>query len=229
MVATIKMIFVTGCEPMLLEDIGAGRVMATSGCVSNVTHVSFKWIKISTINGIEEEFIPTIKSNYSSKCSNESDCWIDEHMQYNVIIQASQSDNGQYYLKMIAIYGNELKESSNTYYKYIIDGQDFEVEDHDISTQHLATIIMVAVSICLLYFASMWYCLRKINCKRTSKGDGKLDNPHERKELVKKTLQPANTYQIERSFHNKRSLHNCRSDQASPEGNTDLDENKSDL
>lgn len=187
-----RVIKLRGFEPMLFEDIETENVMATSGCIFYGTQVSVMWIKISAISGIEEEFIPTIHRNYTSFCSNESGCLIDELMQYNVIIKATQSDNGQYFLKIIAKYGNELKKSSITTYKYIIGGQDDDdnFKDHDINPYHLAIIITVAACLFMLFLSIYRRLCPTKFCKRTSKGDIKLDNPHERKELVEKNLQP---------------------------------------
>ncbi|XP_060577803.1 uncharacterized protein LOC132734934 [Ruditapes philippinarum] len=118
-----EVIKVTDYEPLLFEDTISGTVRAISGCISQDTEVSFKWIKMSVSSGIEEEIIPTIHDNYTRStrgCSNDSACGFDQQVQYTEMISAKSSDDGKYYLKVLAVYGNENKESYHTAYKYII-------------------------------------------------------------------------------------------------------------
>ncbi|XP_060565917.1 uncharacterized protein LOC132724948 isoform X1 [Ruditapes philippinarum] len=121
-----EIIKVTDYQPLLFEDTISGTVRAISGCISQDTEVSFKWIKMSVSSGIEEEKTPTIHANYTRRCSNDSDCGYDQQVQYTEIISAKSSDNGNYFLKILAVYGNESKESYSTAYKYIFEDHDNE-------------------------------------------------------------------------------------------------------
>jgi hypothetical protein len=65
--------------------------------------------------------IPTINGNDTRMCSNDSDCGYDQQVQYTEMISAKSSDNGKYFLKVLAVYRNRSKESCNTAYKYMIE------------------------------------------------------------------------------------------------------------
>ncbi|XP_060573102.1 uncharacterized protein LOC132731019 [Ruditapes philippinarum] len=134
-----EVIKVTDYEPLLFEDTINGTIRATSGCISQETEVSFKWIKMSVSSGIEEEITPTIHDNYTRRCSNDSDCGYDQQVQYTEMISAKSSDNGKYFLKVLAVYGNESKESCNTAYKYSFEehGRICFTYSHNFVTQKL--------------------------------------------------------------------------------------------
>ncbi|XP_060606154.1 uncharacterized protein LOC132758492 isoform X2 [Ruditapes philippinarum] len=111
-------------EPVLLEDTKFGTITAISGCISNNTHVLFKWKKIYTGSTIEEEIIPKFRTPYKSSCSDDFECGNDQQVKYTEIVTSKPNENGNYFLKIEAIYGNESKESFKTAKKYIIEEQD---------------------------------------------------------------------------------------------------------
>jgi hypothetical protein len=55
------------------------------------------------------------------------------------MISANSSDNGKYFLKVLAVYGKESKESCNTAYKYMIEehGKIYFTHRHNFVTQKL--------------------------------------------------------------------------------------------
>ncbi|XP_060597713.1 uncharacterized protein LOC132751553 [Ruditapes philippinarum] len=121
-------------EPTLIEDRNSGSIKATSGCMSPDTDVSFKWIKIYASSNVETEFNPKriVKSNTS--CTNDSDCGNSMQVHFSETIAANASAEGNYYLKVTAMYGNESKESFSSGYsgqKYIIEEQDKEQSNSD--------------------------------------------------------------------------------------------------
>ncbi|XP_060603252.1 uncharacterized protein LOC132756250, partial [Ruditapes philippinarum] len=142
-----QLIRVKDYEPLLFENTTAGTIQAISGCISNVTRVSFKWIKICGRNKREKEITPKIH-NTTTSCSNNSDCGNDQQIQYSEVISAKASNNGNCYLKVVADYGNEKIESYHTVGKYMMEDQDEERSN---------TVIVVAVivlgSAFLLIFA----------------------------------------------------------------------------
>ncbi|XP_060600930.1 uncharacterized protein LOC132754330 isoform X2 [Ruditapes philippinarum] len=107
-------------EPHLLENTTTGTIQAISGCISKATKVSIKWIKICARSKDEQEFIPKIQNASITSCSNGSDCGNDQQFQYSEVISAKANDNGNYFLKIVADYGDEQKESYNTVGRYIL-------------------------------------------------------------------------------------------------------------
>ncbi|XP_060573098.1 uncharacterized protein LOC132731017 isoform X2 [Ruditapes philippinarum] len=165
-----EVIKVTDYEPLLLEDTINGTVGAISGCISQHTEVYFKWIKVSVSSGIEEEIIPTIHNNYTRRCSNDSDCGNDQHVQYTETISAKSSDNGKYFLKVLAVYENASKESCNSAYKYLIEEHDKRI------------IIAVGIGIAVLSVAILltgyyvWKCWKR---RRKKERESKRFQMHE--------------------------------------------------
>jgi hypothetical protein len=71
--------------------------------------------------------------NYSiTSCFNDSDCGNDQELQYTQTMFAKPSDKGKYYIKVVAAYGTEQKETFKTDAKYRIDEQGcmLYVEEH---------------------------------------------------------------------------------------------------
>jgi hypothetical protein len=56
-----------------------------------------------------------------SSCSNDYDCGDHHLFHYTEMIFARANNNGKYYLKIVAVYGNETKESYKTAHKYTIE------------------------------------------------------------------------------------------------------------
>lgn len=128
-------------EPFLTDDSKSGSIKAASGCISQDTQVSFKWIKIYASSNVEMEFNPESPVKSNTSCTNDSDCGNDMHMYYSEIINANASAEGKYYLKVTAIYGNESKESfnsKNSGQKYNIQEQDEELKYSDSVQKRIA-------------------------------------------------------------------------------------------
>lgn len=136
-----KVLTVKDLEPIVIENTKNGNVEVRSGCISNGTNVSLKWRKISVSSKLEEEFFPTIQKAYTTSCSNIPKCGQYRHVQYTEIYPAKPSDNGKYYLKIVAVYGNESKESFTTSIKYII-----EEPDNGSSNVTIAVVCLVGLS-----------------------------------------------------------------------------------
>ncbi|XP_060604687.1 uncharacterized protein LOC132757425 isoform X2 [Ruditapes philippinarum] len=144
-----QLIRVKDFEPLIFENTTAGTIQAISGCISNVTKVSFKWIKICGRNKREKEITPKIH-NTTTSCSNSSDCGNDQQIQYSEVISAKASNNGNCYLKVVADYGNEKIESYHTVGKYMMEDQDEE-------RSNAVIVVAVIVPAFLLIFASAIY------------------------------------------------------------------------
>ncbi|XP_060569636.1 uncharacterized protein LOC132728046 [Ruditapes philippinarum] len=195
-----EVIKVTDYEPLLFEDTINGTVRAISGCVSQETEVSFKWIKMSVSSDTEEEIIPTIHDNYTRSCSNDFDCGYDQQVQYTEMISAKSSDNGKYFLKVLAVYGNKSKESCNTAYKYMIEENDNERFNiaKEIGLAVAGLLGVKCILLCIGY--CMWKCW-----KQKRKGKGKLtsqmhvqEDSSQRERLVERSdtaTQPMNLQQ----------------------------------
>ncbi|XP_060555843.1 uncharacterized protein LOC132716562 [Ruditapes philippinarum] len=112
-----KIIRVKDYEPLLFENTTAGTIQAISGCISNVTKAH---------NKREKEITPKIRNASITSCSKDSDCGNDLQVQYSEVISAKANDNGNCYLKVIADYGDEQKESYYTVGRYIVDDRDEE-------------------------------------------------------------------------------------------------------
>ncbi|XP_060589110.1 uncharacterized protein LOC132744420, partial [Ruditapes philippinarum] len=109
--------------PRLIEDRKIGTIKASSGCTSRDKQVSFEWIRISARSNVES----TINRNISYKntsCSTDSECGHYNGIEYTSIIYAKPSENGNFYLKVAMVYGNERIESRKSALKYTIDGKD---------------------------------------------------------------------------------------------------------
>ncbi|XP_060557245.1 uncharacterized protein LOC132717713 [Ruditapes philippinarum] len=152
-------------EPHLVENTTSGTILATSGCISQDTNVSFKWILISESSNIETEFNPEISNKYATNCKNNSDCGNNKHVYYTEIILANGSITGKYYLKVAAIYGNESKDSYYSYksvMKYMIGEQD---EEHlnpvskNIGTFNVVMMAMLFIFIMIILCAMVLYKL----------------------------------------------------------------------
>lgn len=113
-------------KPRLFEYTQFGTIEATSGCVSQDTNVIFRWIKISAISNIEKEFSPEIRSKNTTSCSNDSDCGNDQHIQCTEMVSVKPNDDGNYYIKIVAVYKNVSKESDISVGKFMFEDKDDE-------------------------------------------------------------------------------------------------------
>ncbi|XP_060589100.1 uncharacterized protein LOC132744412 [Ruditapes philippinarum] len=123
-----KIVNIRDREPLLYEDTKSGTIMAKSGCTSQNTNVSFKWKLISVNSDNEKEIDPKIRERKTLSCKNDSDCGNDKQVHYTEIIAVNASVNGNYHLKVAAIYGNESKETHYSY-KSIMKVRDEEQDD----------------------------------------------------------------------------------------------------
>ncbi|XP_060573199.1 uncharacterized protein LOC132731101 isoform X2 [Ruditapes philippinarum] len=178
-----EVIQVSDYEPLLFEDTINGTVRAISGCISQDIEVSFKWIKVSVSSGIEEEIIPTIHDDYTRNCSNDSDCGYDQQVQYSEMISAKSNDNGKYVLKVLAVFGNESKESCNTAYKYMIEEHDNKRTNNETVIGFVVTGGFLGVSIAILL---LWKCRKRRRKEEEEFCPQKLSEQYTQKKLNEK-------------------------------------------
>ncbi|XP_060600934.1 uncharacterized protein LOC132754331 isoform X2 [Ruditapes philippinarum] len=145
-------------EPHLLENTTTGIIQAISGCITNVTKVSFKWIKICASSKLEKEITPKIQNASTTTCSNDSDCGNDQQIHYSEVISAKASENGNYYLKIIADYGNEKMESYHTVERYMLEDRVADEKRINVVAVVLCCLLPILAA-SLLFF----YVRRKIN------------------------------------------------------------------
>ncbi|XP_060581947.1 uncharacterized protein LOC132738461 [Ruditapes philippinarum] len=146
-------------EPHLAENTTSGTISATSGCISQDTNVSFKWIMISESSKIETEFNPEIRDKYATSCTNNSDCGNNKQVHYTETIVANASITGKYYLKVAAIYGNVRKESYKSSMKYIIGEQDEEhfIPESDYFDAYIILMIVYSMAVIVIVIAVITY------------------------------------------------------------------------
>lgn len=170
-----RIIRVRGYEPRLFEDGKLGTIKATSGCISQDKQVSFEWIKISARSNVES----TINRNINYKntsCSTHSECRHDNNREYTEIIHAKSSDNGNFYLKIAMVYGKERIESRKSALKYMINGQDNNIDKNsDILTTSAAGVvgcISLAANLIVWYWA---FCVKRREKNPTKPGKGTIE------------------------------------------------------
>ncbi|XP_060580684.1 uncharacterized protein LOC132737407 isoform X2 [Ruditapes philippinarum] len=144
-------------EPQLFEDIWHGTIMATSGCVSQNSNVTFKWIVVDIDSKLEKEIQPQILDANMTNCLNNSDCTRSDKVQYTEVIYARASNNGNCYVKIAALYGNERKETSNTAVKYVFEEQD----DKNSNGPNSAIISGAVIGVITVIVCATLFCLYK--------------------------------------------------------------------
>lgn len=108
-----KIISVRDYSLDVIEDRDFGTITATSGCVSQDTEVSFKWMKMDACTSIENQFFPKVHFKNTTRCSNDSVCGNDQHLQYIEEVLFNPSGHRNHHLKVTAVYRNGRKDFSN--------------------------------------------------------------------------------------------------------------------
>lgn len=125
----------------LIENKNSGTITASSGCVSQDTGVSFKWMKINACSSIENRFSPNIRFKHTTSCSNDFLCGNDQHIRYIEEIFISPN---QYHLKVIAVYGHESKDSDEIVVKYIVPKG--EKRSCHLQDKHSSGVIIICIA-----------------------------------------------------------------------------------
>lgn len=147
-------------EPRIIEDTKNGTISAISGCIFENRNVSFKWIKVNIRNNNEEEIIPKIRHAKTASCSNNSECGYDHQIQYSEVVLAKANENGNFYLKVVAEYGNVTKESHITVEKYMIDNQE-EDKNYLVEVVVVAVVVFVVLAVIVAAVKRFKLCSKK--------------------------------------------------------------------
>lgn len=134
-------------EPYLTDDSNTRSIKAASGCISQDTQVSFKWIKVNANSNVETEINPKIIAKSNTSCTNDSDCGNGMQVYYSEIIAATASFEGNYYLKVTAMYGNDSRESFSSEYS----GQKYIIVEQDEEQLNSSVIISIAVATLIIF------------------------------------------------------------------------------
>lgn len=114
-----KIIVVRDYNLNLIGDRYSDTIIAASGCVSQDTDVSFKWIGIDACTSIEKQFAHKLCFRNTTSCSTDYVCGNNQLIQYMEEVEPSRSEKGNYHLKVIALYGNARKAFEETVIRYM--------------------------------------------------------------------------------------------------------------
>lgn len=114
---------VNGHDAQLIEDKQSGSIIAKSGCISDESKVTFKWISVSPDNGLEQEIQREVQYSNDS-CVSDSVCGFNQHTRYRATIFAKHTVNGKY-IKFAMEFGSERIESRKSDALYLIEEQDY--------------------------------------------------------------------------------------------------------
>lgn len=149
----------------LSQERKTGTIKAASGCVSQDTDVSFKWMKIDACNSIETQFAPKVRFTNTSSCSNDSVCGNYQQIQYIEEVVYTHIEHGKHHLKVIAIYGNESKNADEHVVKYrILKGEKHSCHLHDTLSSYNIIFIAAGIGFGIIIIFSM-ALFRKVRYK----------------------------------------------------------------